>query len=120
MKIEKKDSTAFVKTFIDSLNIFLAAYKGNVGKDPYALLLGPREYTLLCMHLAEICIVQDAAAEGAKNLPLATEYLGIPVHCKFTEGCEVLIDPKKAASIMYERAKKYEGYGEEQTRIEGI
>lgn len=133
MTTEENKTQAIIAGFIESLDIFLAAYKGNVGKDPFGLILGPREYTLLCMYESLQPKVETMPGLGSggvsesltlasdeKKLPLVTEYKGLSVQVKFTEGCEVLIDPKKAASIMYERIKKHGGEDERQTKIEGV
>lgn len=85
--------------FIDSLNVFMEAYEGNVGNLPYGLLLGPQEYLFLCMWEHRASGAEPNSEQDELDLPLVTDFKGVPVRVKFTRGAEAEIDPVKAFAL---------------------
>jgi|AntRauTorcE11897_2_1112592.scaffolds.fasta_scaffold127194_2 hypothetical protein len=96
--------------FLKALDIFVDAYKANVGKDPYAIHLGPKEYTLLCMSINS---VEPSKAK------LTETYKGIPIHVQMEDGLQVGIEPARA-SALWAQTQKAREESEKQVRIEGV
>jgi hypothetical protein len=74
----------------------IETYRADSGKNPAAILLGPKEYRELCNHCNSKLRKDDTTPLG-----LITEFMGYPVYVKELPGVELMLDYREAFSASY-------------------